>query len=112
MSSVSTHVLDTSRGRPAAALPVQLFQQTGDGWSLLAEAETNSDGRLPSLADVGSLGAGIYRMHFQTGVYFAALGQRAFYPWVDVVFELPENAEHYHVPLLLAAYGYSTYRGS
>jgi len=114
VSTLSTHALDTSRGGPAAGLPVRLYRQrSGESWELLATGRTNGDGRMPELSDaVGELGAGIYRLQFVTGEYFTARDQRTLYPWADVVFELYGDEQHYHVPLLLAPFGYSTYRGS
>jgi 5-hydroxyisourate hydrolase len=112
LSTLSTHALDTARGLPAAGLPVCLYRRAGDAWDLLMQGQTNADGRMPALADLGSLAAGCYRLHFATGSYFAAHGQTGLYPWVDVVFDLAADDGHYHVPLLLAPFGYSTYRGS
>ena len=113
MSQITTHVLDTTRGRPAANLPITLFQQTIDGWTKLAGGVTNQDGRIGGLLDDSvKLAAGIYRMHFATKAYFDSNDEAGFYPYVDIVFELDANGDHYHIPLLLTAYGYSTYRGS
>jgi 5-hydroxyisourate hydrolase len=104
MSSLSTHVLDTSTGRPAAGLHVRLEDAaTGD---LLAEGRTDDDGRVRPLG--GDVPAGTYRIVFDTTGH---LGPDAFYPEVAVVFRVAEG-EHYHAPLLLSPYGYSTYRGS
>lgn len=113
MSQITTHILDTTRGLPATNVPITLYAQRGDDWHKLGGGQTNSDGRLPGLlADDVKLPAGIYRMHFETSVYFNANEETGFYPYVDIVFELDDKGEHYHVPLLLTAYGYSTYRGS
>ncbi|MFT4924522.1 MAG: 5-hydroxyisourate hydrolase [Phenylobacterium sp.] len=113
MSQITTHVLDTTRGQPAANLPITLFAQNSDGWTELAGGVTNADGRIAGLLDESvKLAAGIYRMHFATKVYFDANQETGFYPYVDIVFELDGNGNHYHIPLLLTAYGYSTYRGS
>ncbi|MBA6416115.1 hydroxyisourate hydrolase [Colwellia sp. 6M3] len=113
MSQITTHVLDTTRGLPAQNLPITLFVQTNDGWNELASGLTNADGRIAGLlADDLVLGAGIYRMHFSTKPYFLANKEQGFYPYVDIVFELDGSASHYHIPLLLTAFGYSTYRGS
>lgn len=103
MASLSTHVLDTSRGRPAAGIRVAL--ETRDG-APIAEVATDDDGRVGSLAS--DLGPGDYVLRFATGGY---LGAGAFYPEVVVTFSVGAD-EHYHVPLLLNPYGYSTYRGS
>lgn len=113
MSQITTHVLDTTRGLPAQNLPITLFAQTTEGWSILATGATNADGRIAGLlADDVVLAAGVYRMHFATKIYFINNKEQGFYPYVDIVFELDGSANHYHIPLLLTAYGYSTYRGS
>lgn len=112
MSGISSHVLDTSRGRPAAGVAVTLEVWEG-GWQLLARAETDPDGRVRSLLPEGtSLAAATYRLTFATGAYFEAREQPAFYPEAAVVFAVDDPAQHYHVPLLLSPFGYSTYRGS
>ena len=107
--SLSTHVLDTTRGRPAAGVPVRLDRYVGDTWKPLAEASTDSDGRV---RDLPAREAGTYRLRFGTGPYFATLGVETFYPEVSVVFAVADAGQHYHVPLLVSPYGYSTYRGS
>ncbi len=113
MSPITTHVLDTARGRPAEGLPVILERQDGDGWVELARGVTNADGRVPNLLPDGSkLRTGTYRLTFATGAYHQAQGVRGFYPYVQIVAELDENGGHYHIPLLLSPFGYSTYRGS
>ena len=112
MSSLSCHVLDTARGRPASGIPVQLAcLDTSGAWQPLASATTNSDGRVPSLGEPAALGPGTYRVRFETESYLSQHAP-AFYPYVDVVFEVRANAEHYHIPLLISPYGYTTYRGS
>lgn len=112
MSTISTHVLDTARGRPAAGLRVTLSARDGDGWRALGAADTNADGRAPDLvADDTALPAGVYRLHFATGAWFAAQQLDGFYPEAVIVFRVVAD-EHHHVPLLLSPYGYSTYRGS
>ncbi|HEX2313023.1 MAG TPA: hydroxyisourate hydrolase [Thermomonospora sp.] len=111
--SLSTHVLDTRLGRPAAQVPVRLDRYDGGSWQPLAEASTDEDGRLGGLPGGGAdLVAGIHRLRFGTGPYFAAQGVETFYPEVSVIFEVADPSEHHHVPLLLSPYGYSTYRGS
>lgn len=111
--SVSPHVLDTHRGRPAAKVPVRLDRYDGRTWQPLAEDLTGDDGRLEDLPGGGTeLSAGVHRLRFGTGPYFAALGVPAFYPEICVIFEITDPAEHYHVPLAVSPYGYSTYRGS
>jgi 5-hydroxyisourate hydrolase len=115
VNPVTTHVLDTARGSPAQGVPITLEHGCGDGtWNVLAHGTTNSDGRIsaPLVADPAAFVAGVYRMTFDTKTYFTALGIKAFYPSVTVVFEIEDPGQHYHVPLLLSPYGYSTYRGS
>ncbi|MEM1110464.1 MAG: hydroxyisourate hydrolase [Pseudomonadota bacterium] len=113
MSQITTHILDTAQGCPAAGVGITLYRQTGESWQAIGSGVTNDDGRLPNLCpqDV-VLAAGTYRMHFETAAYFEGLGQAVFYPWADVVFNIDGSGEHYHIPLLLAPFGYSTYRGS
>lgn len=111
MSSISCHVLDTARGRPAGGVPVNLAQLDPSGvWRPVASASTNTDGRVPDFC-AGSLAPGTYRVHFDTGSYFSP-DLAAFYPFVDVVFQVSSSSEHYHIPLLISPYGYTTYRGS
>lgn len=107
--SLSTHVLDASAGRPAAGIAVTLERRSGEGWEPVAAAATDGDGRIREL---GHPGPGVYRIAFDTGSYFTARGVAAFYPEVLIVFEITDPDEHYHVPLLLSPYAYSTYRGS
>jgi len=113
MSQITTHILDTSRGKPAADVPITLFQQQGEQWLQRGKGKTDQDGRISHLlADDVVLPAGLYRMHFETKAYFIAHNDSVFYPFVDIVFEISDAGEHYHIPLLLTAFGYSTYRGS
>ena len=105
-ASLSTHVLDTAGGRPAAGVAVT--RETIDG-TVLAEAVTDADGRVGDLAD--GLPAGGLRLRFDTGGWYAARGETTFYPEVVVAFTVADG-EHHHVPLLLSPFGYSTYRGS
>ena len=107
--TISTHVLDTSRGRPAVGVPVRLDRHDGEAWRPLTEGETDGDGRLAGLPAPDT---GTYRLRFGTGRYFADLGDETFYPEVGVVFTVSDPGEHLHVPLLASPYGYSTYRGS
>ena len=116
-SPITTHVLDTARGRPAAGVPIALCIQertaTAVSYRPLGQGQTDADGRLGTLLPAGTaLLPGIYRLTFDTAVYFHGLGISGFYPEVSVVFELTAPAEHYHVPLLLSPFGFSTYRGS
>jgi len=113
MSGLSTHVLDTALGRPAAGVEVHLEMRDGDGWRALASTRTDGDGRVPRLLPDGEpLQAQTYRLRFGTGAYHAAQGVGGFFPEVAIVFTVRDAAQHHHVPLLLAPYGYSTYRGS
>ena len=105
MASLSTHVLDTTTGRPAVGLRITL--ESADG-SVLAEGLTDDDGRIAPLA--GDLAAEDHRIRFDTGAWFAARGTTAFYPEVVVTFTVADD-RHHHVPLLLNPFGYSTYRG-
>jgi 5-hydroxyisourate hydrolase len=110
-SKVTTHVLDSSIGLPAAGVPVHLEHDELGNWVMIASAETDPDGRASALGPA-ELPVGRYRLTFDTGVYFAEQEIRAFYPEVQIVFELSDAAAHYHVPLLLSPFAYSTYRGS
>ena len=113
MRAITTHVLDTARGCPAAGLPITLARQTPQGWQDIASGHTNADGRVIGLLPDGQpLPAGRWRMHFDTATYFKALGENAFYPWADVVFQTQAPEAHFHIPLLLSPFGYTTYRGS
>ena len=114
MSAITTHVLDTATGRPAAGLEVQLEFQEAHGWSAAGTGVTDADGRIRTLLTAGTSPApGTYRLVFNTGDYFARIGTpSAFYPHVIVVFQVVGGSAHYHVPLLLSPFGYSTYRGS
>ena len=108
--SISTHVLDTMRGTPAAGLAVRLDRREPDGdWKVMGDAETDADGRVRSLAE-DELESGEYRLEFDTRPYFERSGLDAFYPSIFVVFTF--EGGHLHVPLLLSAYGYSTYKGA
>jgi 5-hydroxyisourate hydrolase len=111
VSSLSTHVLDAALGRPAAGVAVRLERAGGDADGPLAQASTDADGRVSGLGD-DSLPPGTYRLVFEVADYFSATGRQAFYPQVVVVFEITEPSQHYHVPLLLSPFAYSTYRGS
>jgi hydroxyisourate hydrolase len=116
---LTTHVLDTALGKPAEGLPIKLELATGplDGihaWVKLGAATTNSDGRISTslIPSDASLLAATYRITFDTKTYFESQGKAPFYPEVAVVFTIPAPDEHYHIPLLLSPFGYSTYRGS
>jgi 5-hydroxyisourate hydrolase len=114
MSTISTHVLDTALGRPAAGISVSLEQaEEGTSATTIGAGTTDADGRVRDLLGPGqSLAAGEYRLRFETSGYLARAGHVVFYPSVTVHFHVTESAAHYHVPLLLSPFGYSTYRGS
>ena len=108
MGTLSTHVLDTSLGKPGAGITVVL--ETVDAQAI-GDGITDGDGRIGSIGPE-RLEAGDYRLRFASGGYFAARGVEAFYPEVVVVFTIADADQHYHVPVLLNPFGYSTYRGS
>jgi 5-hydroxyisourate hydrolase len=114
MSAITTHVLDTARGRPAEGVPVVLEHQTDEGgWRALGRGKTDADGRLRDLlSQEQRLSPGVYRLTFDTAPYFNSQGAAGFYPEVSVTFFVADASQHYHVPLLLSPFGYSTYRGS
>jgi 5-hydroxyisourate hydrolase len=114
MSTISTHVLDTALGKPAAGVPVSLDRVDSAGiLTQIGAGVTDLDGRLRNLLPVGlSLDPGDYRLHFDTAAYLSRARQAVFYPTVSVDFRITESGSHYHVPLLLSPFGYSTYRGS
>ena len=111
---ITTHILDISLGRPASGVAVTLETRSDQGgWELLGKSQTDTDGRVRDLVSQDHLLVkGIYRLTFETGPYFASQSVESFYPEVSVIFTLKEPTQHYHVPLLLSPYGYSTYRGS
>jgi 5-hydroxyisourate hydrolase len=110
---ISTHILDTSRGRPAAGVAVTLERRDGDHWRTVTNAKTNDDGRVGALLPDAALPEpGSYRLRFDVAEYFLRHGGAAFFPVVEITFAIAEPGGHYHVPLLLSPFGYSTYRGS
>jgi 5-hydroxyisourate hydrolase len=111
MPRVTTHVLDTTTGRPAVGILVRLDRLDGAGSSSVATAKSDADGRVRDWLPDGVPG-GRYRMVFETGAWFRAAGQETLYPEIVIHFDAQESVIHYHVPLLLAPFGYSTYRGS
>ena len=113
MSGISTHVLDTGLGRPAADVRVTIERLDGpQEWTVLGAAHTDAIGRVIDALAGNALEAETYRLRFDTGAYFADQERRTFYPYVEVVFTVERPEEHHHVPLLLSPFGYSTYRGS
>lgn len=112
-SPITTHVLDTMRGKPAEAIRATLEKRIGSAWMKLAAGKTNADGRISDLLPADFvLSKGTYRMRFETAAYFKRIKAKAFYPYVEITFEIQEPTSHYHIPLLLSPFGYSTYRGS
>jgi len=109
---LSTHILDTTRGRPAADVEIVLEKRGAGGWEPAGKGKTNDDGRVGAIIDPAKLEAAVYRISFGVAAYFERIGVHAFYPEVSIVFEVKNPAEHHHVPLLLNPFGYSTYRGS
>jgi 5-hydroxyisourate hydrolase len=108
MSYVTAHVLDAAAGVPAAGVTVRLAQADG---TAVAEAVTNDDGRVPDLGP-DRLDPGVYQVTFGSGDYFAARRVESFHPEISVLFTVAADQAHYHIPLLLSPYSYTTYRGS
>ena len=117
MSAITTHVLDTALGCPAAGVPVRLEsvpagpESAASARQTLGTAVTNADGRIPELGP-DRVEAGTYRLVFDTAAYFAATSQTGFFPEVSLTFTVRDPEQHHHVPVLLSPFGYSTYRGS
>ena len=112
MSQVTTHILDIAGGLPAQGITVILYAGENDSWNELSRAISNQDGRVAGLMkDKSTLQAGIYKLRFETKDYFDSRQIPTFYPFIEISFDL-RDAQHYHVPLLLSPFGYSTYRGS
>lgn len=109
---ITTHILDTTLGKPARGVPISLERLHGDAWKRIGEGATDDDGRLKTITPPGPVEPGTYRIRFDTKHYFNATGTQGFYPYVEVVFDIVDGAAHYHVPLLINPWGYSTYRGS
>lgn len=115
---ISTHILDVALGRPAAGVPVSLSKLDAGDWVPLSKAVTNADGRCPNLLPAqtdlapGDLSPGVYRIRFETGEYYESLAACGLFPYVEIVFDVVAGQLHYHIPLLLTANSYTTYRGS
>ena len=109
---ITTHVLDTATGRPGKGIAIELEREHRGVWNLIGGGITDDDGRLRTLTSAGSLPVATYRIRFQTGLYFATQGVTGFFPVVEIQFSVTDEHAHYHVPLLLSPYSYSTYRGS
>ena len=113
MNTISTHVLDTSLGIPGRGIALYLERLERDSWCRIGGGITNDDGRVGDLLSDGvHLEQGRYRMSFETGDYYQNLEMSTLYPVVRIVFDVGGVKEHYHIPLLLSPFGYSTYRGS
>jgi 5-hydroxyisourate hydrolase len=110
--SISTHILDTSRGKPAAGVAVELSLREGGTLRSVGRGVTDADGRCKTLLAPGPIAVGVYRLTFDVASYFAAQALETFYPAVEIHFDVKDANGHYHVPLLLSPWGYSTYRGS
>jgi len=112
MSRITTHILDTTKGKPAEGVAIILYGGENDEWTELARGVTNADGRIADLLNKDDLlHFGIYKMRFETKDYFDKIQVKTFYLYVEIIFEI-EADQHYHIPLLLNPFGYSTYRGS
>jgi 5-hydroxyisourate hydrolase len=110
---ISTHILDTALGRPAAGVEATLERLTHGTWTQLNKTATDVDGRCKYLLpESDALQTGVYRIHFATANYYAAQGFQGLYPYVEIAFSVNDGKQHYHIPLLLTANGYTTYRGS
>ncbi|XP_074738227.1 5-hydroxyisourate hydrolase-like isoform X4 [Strix uralensis] len=112
--SLTTHVLNTATGLPAAGLTVRLAQleEPGLHWTELGQRQTDEDGRCLPLLPAGQVKAGTYKLRFETAAYWQGLGYASFYPFVEVVFTMMDPVQKLHIPLLISPYSYTTYRGS
>jgi 5-hydroxyisourate hydrolase len=111
VSHVTTHILDTTAGSPAVGVAVVLEARDGDVWNQIGSGFTDADGRVKELGPE-RLASGAYRLRFDTGAYFAGIKTDTFFPEVALTFSVDAEQAHYHVPLLLSPFAYSTYRGS
>lgn len=109
---LSTHILDTALGRPARGVVLVLSRQHGAAWSEVARGSTDDDGRCRTLLGERPLETAIYRLRFEVAAYFLAQGITSLYPFVEIVFQVTDAAQHHHIPLLCTANSYTTYRGS
>uniref|UniRef100_A0A182KAC9 hydroxyisourate hydrolase n=1 Tax=Anopheles christyi TaxID=43041 RepID=A0A182KAC9_9DIPT len=115
MQNLSTHILDTTRGKPAPEVPVTLYvRTTSQTWTKVSTGITDADGRFKSFFAPGQPGLemGVYKLHFDVGPYFRGRSVESLYPFIEIVFTVADPTQHYHIPLLLNPFGYSTYRGS
>ncbi|BEI80029.1 hypothetical protein CcaverHIS002_0105580 [Cutaneotrichosporon cavernicola] len=112
-SPITCHILDSSVGKPAEGVKVELCQINGAQVQVLATGNTDVDGRVTTLLKpTTQLQAGVYKMRFEVGEYFQSQGVQTFYPYVEITFNLANPGQHYHIPLLLSPFSYTTYRGS
>ena len=109
---ITTHILDTERGKPASGVAITLLKYDQEQWHTISSGVTNSDGRVEEWVQPFVFAGGIYQLQFATAEYFTRIGVSSFYPQVSISFTVQNLEQHYHVPLLLSAYGYTTYRGS
>jgi 5-hydroxyisourate hydrolase len=109
---ITTHVLDLAEGKPGRGIAIELERTERGIWHLVGGGVTDDDGRLRTLTPAGPVPGGTYRLRFQVGPYFAAHHRDTFFPVVEIQFVVADGAQHYHVPLLLSPFGFSTYRGS
>ena len=110
---LSVHILDLQSGQPTAGVTVTLEQKQGEGWQQLGSAVTNAQGRIAAMYPVDApMQAGDYRIVFKTGEHYARLKQETFFPEIPVQFHVEKTEQHYHIPLLLSPFGFSTYRGN
>ena len=112
MPSISTHILDTALGRPAAEVALVLERQEAASWMQVGRGVTDGDGRCRTLLGNAALQVGVYRLRFEIASYFEAQGLSALYPFVEIVFRVADPTQHFHIPLLCTANAYTTYRGS
>ncbi|MFJ5159788.1 hydroxyisourate hydrolase [Pantoea sp. NPDC088449] len=113
INPISVHVLNLQTGVPTAGIKVELDRKKGNDWLKLAEGTTNAQGRISALYPTGqATQMGIYRVIFKTGDYYQKSGEPTFFPEIPVIFTLDKADQHYHIPLLLSQFGYSTYRGN
>ncbi len=109
---ITTHVLDLAAGKPGRGIAIELERADHGVWHLVGGGVTDDDGRLRTLTPTGPVAEGTYRIRFQTAAYFAARQVEAFFPLVEIQFTVGDGTQHYHVPLLLSPFGFSTYRGT
>jgi 5-hydroxyisourate hydrolase len=111
MGLITTHILDIQLGQPAVGVAVKLEILQDGQWRQLDHGVTDKNGRIRDFLPDSAFDEGIYQLTFNSGSYFAGRGMATFYPKVAVIFEIQDRNQHYHVPLLLSPFGYSTYRG-